>query len=827
MMDVPLRWLKEYVDLDLPVAELAHRLTLAGLEVTEIEHIGEEWDRERIVVGQVLAVRPHPNADRLTLVDVDYGGPAPLTVVCGAPNIRVGERGQKVVVAQVGARLRDGHSEEPRMVTLKAGRIRGVLSEGMICSEKELGLSDDHTGVVILPEDAPVGVPLADYLGDVVLHIDLTPNLGRCLSMIGVAREVAALLGKSLRVPTPSPREAGAPIGGQVTVEILDPDLCPRYSAALVRDIRMGPSPAWMQQRLLRAGMRPINVVVDVTNYVMLECGQPLHAFDYERLRPKAGTGGPPAIVVRRGRDGERMTTLDGVERPLDPERLLICDGEGPVALAGVMGGLESEVTERTRHVLLESANFDPVTIRRTAQALHLESEAAFRFERGVDPEGTIWALRRACELLEDLAGGVTAAGVVDVYPRPWQPRTVHLPVREVRRILGIEMTAQEVGGLLRPLGFACSVEGDTVRVDVPSFRLDVAIPADLIEEVARMYGYDRIPETLLRDVLPPQRGNPLLELEETVRDILVGCGLDEVITYSLTNLHSIARLTPGEPKVDGSRYLRLANPLTPEREYLRQTLMNSLLEALALNLRHSDRVALFEIGRVYLPREEEELPEEPPMLGMALCGPREPESWHQKQAGEFDFFDLKGIVETLLERLGVEGARFEPSDHPTFHPGRRAWLLLGEARVGVLGEVDPRVCEQFDLPARRVALAEFQLLPFLTHAAPHRFVPLSRFPAVLQDIAVLVDEGVPAARVAEVIRRAGGEWLRGIALFDVYRGSPLPEGKVSLAYRLTFQAMERVLREEEVNRVREKRIVPALERELGATIRAGTGPGA
>ncbi|MGC8874952.1 MAG: phenylalanine--tRNA ligase subunit beta, partial [Chloroflexia bacterium] len=734
--------------------------------------------------------------------------------------------GQKVVVAQVGARLRDGYSEEPRMVTLKASRIRGVLSEGMICSEKELGLSEDHTGVVLLPDDAPVGIPLADYLGDIVLDIDLTPNLGRCLSMIGVAREVAALLGKPLRVPTPSPQEAGAPIAGQVTVEILDPDLCPRYSAAIVRDVRMGPSPLWMQQRLLLAGMRPINVVVDVTNYVMLEWGQPLHAFDYERLRPKPGTGGPPAIVVRRGRPGERMTTLDGIERTLGPERLLICDGEGPVALAGVMGGLESEVTDATRHVLLESAHFDPICIRRTAKALHLDSEASFRFERGVDPEGTIWALRRACELLEELAGGVTAQGVVDVYPRPWQPRTLFLPAREVERILGIEMTAEEVAGLLRPLGFGCSVEGGAVRVDVPSFRLDVSIPADLIEEVARMYGYDRIPATLLRDVLPPQRGNPLLELEERVRDILAGCGLDEVITYSLTNLRSIARLTPGEPEVDGSRYLRLSNPLTPEREYLRQTLMNSLLEALALNLRHTERVAIFEIGRVYLPREGQDTPEEPPMVGMVLCGPREPQSWLRKEAGELDFFDLKGAVETLLERLGVEDARFEPSDHPTFQAGRQAWLILGEERAGVFGEIDPRVREQFDLPARRVALAELRLLPLLEHTVRRRFRPLSRFPAILQDIAVLVDEGVPAARVAEVIRRAGGEWLREVALFDVYRGSPLPEGKVSLAYRLTFQAMERVLREEEVNRIREKRIVPGLERELGATIRAAsTGP--
>lgn len=821
-MRIPLKWLKEYVSLDdLPVDVLTHRLTLAGLEVAGIERIGQEWDRERILIGEVLEVRRHPNADRLTVVDVSWGAGPPLSVICGAPNIQPGMRGQKVVLARAGARLYDGHSREPHLITLKASTIRGVRSEGMICSEKELGLSEDHTSVVILPEDAPVGLPLADYLGEVVLDLDLTPNLGRCYSMIGVAREVAALFGRELRRPSPSPREAGEPVAGQVTVEILDPDLCPRYSAALVHDVRMGPSPSWMQQRLLRAGMRPINVVVDVTNYVMLEFGQPLHAFDYEKLRPKPDQGYPPAIVVRRARPGERLTTLDGVERVLDPDALLICDGRGPVALAGVMGGLESEVTETTRHILLESAHFDPICIRRTSQALHLGSEASIRFERGVDPEGTVWALRRACALLEELAGAVTARGVVDVYPRPYPPRTLVLPAGEVRRILGISLTAEEVAELLRPLGFACAVEGEAVRVDVPSFRMDVSLPADLLEEVARMYGYDRIPATLLRDVLPPQRGNPLLELQERIRDVLVGCGLDEVITYSLTNLRSVSRLTPGMPEIDGSRYLRLANPLSPEREYLRQTLTAGLLEALALNLRTYERVAIFEIGRVYLPREGQELPDEPPMLGLALAGRREERSWLPSVAEEMDFFDLKGVVEILLDRLGIAGARFEPSEHPSFHPGRQAALRLGEEVAGHLGEVHPRVCAQFELPARRVCLAEFHLFPFLQHAGLRLYEPLSRFPAVIQDIAVVVDEGVPAVRVAEVIRRAGGPLLRDVALFDVYRGSPLPEGKRSLAYRLTFQAMDRVLVEDEVNRLREKKIVPALERELGATIRA------
>lgn len=821
-MFVPLKWLQEYVDLGgIAVEELAHRLTLAGLEVAGIERVGQEWDRERIVVGQVQEVRRHPNADRLTVVEVTFGPGAPLAVVCGAPNIRPGMRGQKVALARAGARLYDGHSAEPRRVTLKMDKIRGVRSEGMICSEKELGLSEDHTGVLLLPDEAPLGVPLADYLGEVVLDIELTPNLGRCYSMIGVAREAAALLGRQLRLPAPRPEEAGPPIAGQVTVEILDADLCPRYSAALVRGVRMGPSPSWMQQRLLRAGMRPINVVVDITNYVMLEFGQPLHAFDYEKLRPKPGRDFPPAIIVRRAAAGERMTTLDGNERLLDPERLLICDGQGPVALAGVMGGLESEVTEATRHVLLESAHFDPICIRRTGQALHFSSEASIRFERGVDPAGTVWALQRACELLEQYAGAATARGQVDVYPLRRQALEIDLPAAEVHRILGIALSAEEVAGLLEPLGFRCVVRGKVVHVVVPSFRMDVSLPADLLEEVARMVGYDRIPTTLLRDVLPPQRGNPLLELQERIRDVLVGCGLDEVITYSLTNLRSVSRLLPGMPEVDASEYLRLANPLSPEREYLRRTLQNSLLETLALNLRSSERVAIFEIGRVYLPRPDQELPEEPPMLGLALAGRREEAGWQQGTATELDFFDLKGIVEALLGRLGIADARFERSAHPSLHPGRQAALWLGQEEVGVLGEVHPLVREQFELPARRIGLAEFRLGPFLQHVGARRYEPLSRFPAVRQDIAVVVDEEVPAVRVAEVIRQAGGSLLREVALFDVYRGGPLPEGKRSLAYRLTFQAMDRVLVEDEVNRLREKKIVPALERELGATIRA------
>ncbi|NLE76118.1 MAG: phenylalanine--tRNA ligase subunit beta, partial [Chloroflexi bacterium] len=448
-MRVPLSWLREYVDVTLDVDELAERLTLAGLEVGAVERVGADWARDKIFVAQVVGVRPHPNADRLTLVTVDYGQGRQQEMVTGAPNVRVGDQGQKVVFAAEGARLIDGHADDGRILTLKPTRIRGVLSAGMVCSEKELGLGTSHEGILILPDDAPVGTPLADYLGDTVLDIDLTPNLARCLSIVGVAREVAALIGQTVRLPSTDWLAEGAPIAGRVEVVIEDPQLCNRYVAALIQGVSFGPSPYVMQRRLLLAGMRPINAVVDVTNYVMLEWGQPLHAFDYRRLRNRQGQtideagpdGEPPAITVRRARSSETMVTLDGVHRALTPDMLVIADGVGPVAIAGVMGGLETEVTDQTTDILLESANFDFINNRRTAQALRLPSEASYRFGRGI-PASLGWpAAHRAAELMRRLAGGVIADGVVDAYPVPQRKVAVEITQAEVQRILGVPLS--------------------------------------------------------------------------------------------------------------------------------------------------------------------------------------------------------------------------------------------------------------------------------------------------------------------------------------------------------------------------------------------------
>lgn len=820
-MRVPVSWLKEYVDIVLPLPQLAERMTLAGLEVEAIEYIGAEWDRDKIVVGEVVEIRPHPNADRLTIAVIDHGVGEPEAVVTGATNLKVGDRGQKVAFARSGARLIDGYSQEKRYITLKPAKIRGVVSAGMVCSEKELGLSDEHEGILILDPDAPVGMPLQDYLGDAVLDIDLTPNLGRCLSVIGVAREVAALTGQELRLSEPTMKSEGAPIAGQIEIEIADPDLCSRYSATLIRGVKVGPSPLWMQRRLRMAGMRPINCIVDITNYVMLEWGQPLHAFDYDKLRGRKA-GEKPVIIVRRAWHGETITTLDGVERQLEPDMLLITDGGGPIAIAGVMGGLETEISPFTTNVLLESANFNSLNNRRTSELLKLPSEASLRFGRGLPPEATVIAAQRASELMRQLAGGVIAAGIADCYPAKQPVRTIDLAPGEVTRLLGIELSRQRTVEILRSLGFTCEAGEDPhpIRVTVPYYRLDVEIPADLVEEVARVVGYDKIPDTLLRDELPPQRRNLALEGEQRVRDILVGCGLTEVITYSLTNLESVSKLDPAKKAADPADYIRLANPLTSEREYLRRTLMNSLLETLRDNLRFTERVAIFEVARVYLPQPGQELPEEPRRLGIAMSGPRHVRSWTAKGDELLDFYDLKGIVEALLHHLHITGFAFVPTEHPTFHSGRAAKLVVNGVEIGVLGEVHPLVRENFDLPAQRVCLLEFDLEALLA-AVPssYYYQPVSRFPAVTRDLALIVDNEIPAAQVRDAIIKAGGKLLQKVELFDVYHGAQVPPGKKSLAYSLTYQAMDRTLTDDEVNRA-QLRILKAVEKELGAQLR-------
>ncbi len=817
-MRVPLSWLQEYVELVLPVDALLHRLTMAGLEVGDVEHLGAEWQRDKLFVGEIIEVKPHPNADRLVLAVVEYGHGAPETVVTGAPNVRLGAHGLKVAFAIEGARLVDADSDVHCLQTLKRSTIRGVESAGMVCSEKELGLSDEHEGILILDPEAPVGQPLPDYLGDTILQVELTPNLARANSIIGMAREVAALTGQALRLwPRHDPLML-APHAAHVSytrVASADPQLCARYSAALIENVTVQPSPPWMQRRLHLAGMRPINNIVDITNYCMLETGQPLHAFDYDKLQLAGG------IVVRRAEPGERMRTLDGVDRELTPEMLLITDDSGPIALAGIMGGGATEVSERTRHILLESANFDFVGIRRTSQQLRLSSEAAQRFGRGMDPELTLPALLRASRLMEECGGGALHAEIADTYPRPSHAKTLTLHPTDVSRILGIDLGLEAIVRILSALEFSCTThtEGDTVSiaVDVPSYRLDVSIPADLIEEVARIHGYDALPATLMRDVLPPQRLQPLRQGREQIRDILVGCGLTEIMSYSLTHLDLVNQLNPQGPEARPEDYVKVANPLSQEREFLRQSLLPSMIETLQSNSRYCQRMLLFEIGRIYLPQPGAELPEEPHRLAISLTGPVPPASWHP--AGEtrhLGFTHLKGVAETLAQRLNVPDVRFVPASHPALHPARTAAVMAAGASLGIMGELHPRLREQFELPDQPVALLELDIDLLIAQRQPRRYQPVPRFPAVLEDMALVVDAEVPAQAVQNAICTAGGALLRQVELFDLYQGGSIPSGKKSLAYALTFQAEDRSLTEDEVRTIYQ-RIQQHAATELGA----------
>jgi phenylalanyl-tRNA synthetase beta chain len=834
-MRVPLSWLKDYVDITVPLPDLAARLTLAGVEVETIETIGLPgaelpWERDKIVVGELRAVRPHPDADRLVLAEVEYGGPQPEIVVTGAPSLlaRRGESGLhlKVAFAMEGAALYDGHAAGWRVMKLKASKIRGVPSRAMVCSEKELGLSDEHVDIIYLDADAPVGTPLADYLGDAILDFDIKGPFGHLQCVYGIAREVAALTGAPLKrdvmqVLERHPTELN-PAPDFIALEIADPDLCPRYSVAFIRGIRIGPAPFWMQLRLRRAGMRPISNIVDVTNYVMLELGQPLHAFDYHLLRACPGET-RPAIIVRRARAGEQMATLDGQLRTFDGEMLLITDGGGPVAVGGVMGGLESEVQETTTDILLEAANFNFLNVRRTSRLLGLTSEASMRFGRQVDPELTVAAAARAAHLMAELGGGTVVPAIGDLYPGKQPPRVIELDPAYARRVLGIEIPPDEIVRILEALEFTVALPcspAPLLLITVPSHRLDVARPIDLVEEVGRVWGYDRFPTTLLRDELPPQRANLRLQGDERVRDLLVGCGLDEVITYSLVDVEDEGGFWPQGAQPAPDEYLRVSNPLSAERAYLRQTLLPSLLHTARENLRFLDRVAVFEIGAVYKPVAGQTLPEEPRRLGIVMTGPREARSWLAGQdRALLGFYDLKGVVEALLAGLGLEGA-FEADQHPAFQPGRCAQVRIGESAVGMLGELHPSVREQFGLPAQPVSVLEIDLdVLLVAWGAPRTMTSLSVHPPVYEDLAVIVDEGVPAVQVRDLIVQTGAPLVRSVVLFDVYRGEQIGAGKKSLAYRITYQADDRTLTDEESAKVREK-VVRRLERELGATLR-------
>ncbi len=802
-MKIPLKWLKEYVDITLPVAELADKLTMSGTEVKGSQVIGGSW--ANVFVGQIIAVNPHPNADRLHLPTVELGTEQ-ITVVCGAPNLRVGD---KIAFAHVGAELVDGHSDSGRLVRLKPAKIRGVESSGMVCSEKELGISDSHEGIMVLSPEAPIGMPLTDYLGDTILDLDVTPNRPDCLSVIGIAREVAALTGQKAHLPGVSYEETAPAIDRQIAVEIIDSDLCPRYCASLISGIKIAESPPWLQQRLLACGMRPIINIVDVTNYVMLEYGQPLHSFDYEKITGKK-------IIVRRAREGEVIVSLDGEERTLSRDMLVIADEKRAVAIAGVMGGANSEVTEETTSILLEAANFNPASIHHTGQKLCLPSEACMRFERGIRPELTILALKRATQLMLQLAGGKAATGVADAYPGKKEPQPITLSTEETNRLLGVKFSRDQIVDTLTSLGFDCQPGASTseTAVTAPYWRNDISRSVDLIEEVARIIGYDKIPTTMLSQAIPQQNPAPILGLKRKLSDSLVGYGFHEIITYSLTSLELLNKLTP-ESHSTGPIPLRLANPMTADQEYLRPNLRPSLLLALAANRRHEDDgIRLFELGKVYLARRKD-LPDEPQMLCGLLSGTRLEKSW-QGDGGSIDFFDAKGVVEGLFQRLGVE-VNFAKSDDKSLHPAQQAAVVIDENKLGVVGELHPKVAEAFGI-SETAYLFELNVTALVPFAVGHKMSqPIPRFPATVRDIALIVAADVSHQQVLNIINEFS--LVNQVALFDVYSGKQVPPGKKSLAYRISYQSPSRTLTEKEVNKVQQQ-ILSRLSKELGATLR-------
>jgi phenylalanyl-tRNA synthetase beta chain len=769
---VSVRWLKQLVATDLDGAELARRLTLAGLEVEARTVFGQ---LSGVVVAEVRGKRPHPNAAKLTLVDV-FDGSTVTQVVCGAPNVP--EPGALVLWARTGARLPSG-------IELAAKEVRGVLSPGMLCAEDELGFGASHEGIIVLgPADGlTAGDDLAAKLGlpDEILEVNVTANRPDCLGHIGVAREVAALTGARLTIA--EPRLPAATGEGQAQVELLDAAGCPRYTAVLLDGVCVGPSPLWLRLRLTALGMRPISNVVDATNLALLETGQPLHAFDLDQL---AGH----TIVVRRARAGEPMTTLDGVERQLTVEDVAICDRDRPVAVGGVMGGANSEVSPETRRLLLESAYFEPSRVRRTAKRLGLHTEASHRFERGVDPNGSLAASRRCAALLVELAGARVVGAPIDLHPQPIAPRTLTLRPSRTGALLGSDLLPAKQAELLRSIGLTVENAEDALRVTVPTFRPDLTREIDLIEEIARLSGYDRFPATI-----PPLRRAPGPSGDTRgarVRDLLTGLGLDEVVTFGFVGPEALQRFDPG----GWQRAIKIQNPIREEQSRMRTTLIAGLVGALERNrARGSDDVALFEVGAVFLPTDDKLPDERPRVAGVITRG---------------DFFDVKGVVEALLDGLGVS-ARYEAATEPWLYPRIQATLVVDGQRVGVVGELHP------DLGR---ALAFEIDLRSLGEPPPLKVVELPRFPAVTRDLSFFVDAELPAQRIRDEIDRAHDPLLVELQVLEDYREpGKVPSGQKGMLWSFTYRAPDRTLTDAEVQALHEA-LVARLKSALALTLR-------
>jgi len=813
-MRLPLLWLHDYCDPGLEAFALATRLALTGTEVDRV-HAHGVTALEHFVVGKVLRADPHPDADRLTVCTVETGAEAPAQIVCGAPNVAAG---QTVAVARPGAVMPDG-------ARLKKAKLRGQESAGMILAEDELAIGIEHDGIMVLDDALAAGTPLADVLpiATDVLELEITPNRPDCLGVYGVAREVHAATGAPL---APAPWSADAhPDGNAIpgfSVEVQAPDLCPRFTARLFEDVRLGPSPPWLKARLMAAGQRPISNVVDITNYVMLLTGQPMHAFDADLV-----AGG--TLVVRRARAGETMTTLDDVERTLDSEVCVIDDADGPTSIAGIMGGARSEVREPTTRVLMEAATWNGPHIQRTSTRLGLRTEASGRFEKQLQPEQGLDGQAVATQLMVELCGARPVGGTIDVGGPGPEPQTLRLRDARTERLLGAPVPRADAAQILAALGFGTEDAGDGLAVTVPPWRRgDVTREADLIEEVARLWGLDRLPATL-----PSRRGAvgrlaPEQRLRRRAEDALVGAGLSEAVGWSFTSPDVSRRLGLADDAV------MLENPMSEEQSVMRTTLLGSLLDALRRNRsRGFEDVRLFEYGAVYLPpgtaegptgnpwypTDDPRLPVERARLAALLTGRARPAGWGDPEPPRVDFFTAKGVLEALLRALRVEGSTEPGGDEPFLHPRRQGAVQIGGRRAGWLGELHPTVAAGWDLDVASGFELDFGALAAAATTVP-RYEDLTSFPAIRQDLAVVVASDVPSARVLEVIRGAGGALLRGAEVFDVYRGAQAGAGNASLAVRLEFRAPDRTLTDDEVAE-RRARIVTALREQVGGELRA------
>ncbi len=805
-MIVTYNWLKEFVDFDLSAEQLSHQLTMAGLEVDFMEHLGAGLDS--VIVAQLDSVEPHPQADRLTLCQVNTGSEV-IPVVCGATNHKVGDL---IALAQVGSVL-------PGDFKIKKSKIRGAESKGMLCSEKELGLADEAAGIMILPADLQLGIPLFDALGlkDVRYEIGLTPNRADCLSVVGIAREIGAIVDKSIKLPNSfAITESSESIDAQTSVTIENVDGCPRYMARLIKGVKIAPSPDWLVQRLESVGMRSINNVVDVTNYVLMELGHPLHAFDFNHLRGKK-------IVVKRAQQGDLFTTLDNQPRQLQDNDVVICDGEGAVALAGIMGGQNSEVAETTVDILLESAYFDPTCVRRTSKRLGIHSEASHRFERGADIDIMPLALERAISLIQQLAGGTIASGAIDVYPQELIKRQVTITASRNNAVLGLDLSLDQIEKLLNSIDLPTQLtkvaDESALLVTIPMSRHDLEREIDLIEEVARLNGYDNIPVTMpVSRVVRRFRDDGQL-VAKVLRDTLVSSGFSEIINYSFVSSSAWDKIGLD---VDDERRVnvKILNPLTEEHSVMRTSLLPGMLETVARNLSYrSNDLQLFELRPVFNVVAGAEQPDEALRLCAAMTGRKEQLGWSQSSS-MVDFYDLKGIVETLCAQLNLGQLRVEgDSKQPYLHPGKSCRLFQDKVLIGVLGELHPQIQENYAID-QPVHVVDIDVAALQTvKRSDKAFEPISRFPDCYRDSAFLFAAEVSAQQLFDVLDKIKIKNLDDVTLFDIYSGKGVPEGKKSMAIRARYRSLDKTLTDDEINAMHAK-IVKSLKNNLGAELR-------